>query len=408
MFEAHPINSLLETDLYKYSMGQVALHWFPRTNVKVEFKCRTDVNLGHLKSEIDKELDYLCTLSYTEDELNYLRSIPWFTDDFVDYLENFKFKRRYIHTDIDENGQLTMYAEGPWREVIYFEIPCLAIVQETYMKWYIKNNNLNIVNVIEEGEKNLTDAILKFKDAFKNLKEKTGFGFTLADFGIRRRFSGVWQDHVIDRFAKEASELFVGTSDVYLAKKYGIKPIGTFAHEFFQVLQGENIRLSEVQKTALDIWAKEYRGELGIALSDIFGFNAFLRDFDKYFAKLFDGCRHDSGNPITWGNMLINHYKKLNIDPITKIGCWSDSLNADKAIKIANEFCGKIKVSFGIGTTLTNNVGIKPLNIVMKITESNGHPTAKLSDSLGKGLCKDENFVNYLKDVYKYKSIDEN
>ena len=168
-----------------------------------------------------------------------------------------------------------------------------------------------------------------------------------------------------------------------------------------------NVRLSETQKFILDTWAKEYRGELGIALSDIYGFRAFLRDFDKYFAKLFDGCRHDSGDPIKWGEMLIDHYKKLGIDPLTKTGCWSDSLNADKCVEIAKHFAGKIKVSFGVGTAITNSTPIKPLNMVMKVTEANGNPVAKLSDSLGKGMCKDEKYVEYLKSVFNYRSIDE-
>jgi len=252
----------------------------------------------------------------------------------------------------------------------------LAIVSELYMRDQCKNEVENEV----VGDEKLTEFIEKLNKCYSN-----GNKFTLADFGLRRRFGRVWHNHVIDRLMKEANGYFVGTSNVYLAKKFGIKPIGTFAHEWFMGIQGENVRINQVQKVALDTWAKEYRGELGIALSDIFGFNAFLKDFDKYFAKLFDGCRHDSGDPITWGCMLIDHYKKLGIDPATKVGCWSDSLNADKAVMIAEEFSGKVKVSFGIGTKATNNTGIKPLNMVMKLVESNGQPCCKLSDSLGKG-----------------------
>jgi nicotinate phosphoribosyltransferase len=245
------------------------------------------------------------------------------------------------------------------------------------------------------------DKIIKFKQA------STKYNFKLSDFGLRRRFSGDWQDHVVKTFADYCPEFFVGTSNVYLAKKYNIKPIGTFAHEWFGGIQGENIRISEVQKYALDIWAKEYRGELGIALSDNFGFRAFLNDFDKYFAKLFDGCRHDSGCPFKWGEMLINHFKSLGIDPKTKTACWSDSLDPDKAIELAKTFHDRINVTFGIGTNLTNDVGFKPVSIVMKVVESNGKPVCKISDAPGKGMCKDSQYVEYVKQQYNYKSIDE-
>jgi len=397
-YNYHPITSLLENDLYKFSMTQAILHWFPRNICRFDWKCRGNEKLGYLKPVIDEELDYICSLRFTDDELQYLSSIKWLKSDYIDYLERFYLKRDQIHTDVDSQGQLVMWAEGPWRDISFFEIPCLAIVSELYM------NEMNDEPAEAEriGKKNLNETIRKLKDCYKQ-----GYKFTFADFGLRRRFSRMWHDYVVSEFVEKAPELFVGTSNVYLAKQHGIKSIGTWAHEFYMGVQAENIRLSETQKTALDVWAKEYRGELGIALSDIYGFRAFLRDFDKYFAKLFDGCRHDSGNPFTWGHMLIDHYKKLGIDPMTKTGCWSDSLNADKCIEIAKEFCGKMKVSFGVGTSITNSCGIKPLNMVMKMTESNGCPVAKLSDSLGKGMCRDDKYVEYLKSVFNYKSIDE-
>lgn len=386
------IISLLEQDLYKFSMGQAVLHNFPRTIVTVEFKCRSNVNIAHLKDEVDKQLDYLCSLRFTEEELKYLSNIRYLSSDYIDYLRMLQLNRKYINTYIDNEGQLGIIAKGPWRDVIYFEIPCLAIVQELYMR----EQNIDI----EYAKNALQEKITKFADA-------AYLGFKLSDFGLRRRYSGQWQDYVVKEFAKRIPNTFVGTSNVYLAMKHNLTPIGTFAHEWYMGIMGEACRVSEVQKVALETWAKEYRGELGIALSDIFGFNAFLKDFDKYFAKLFDGCRHDSGCPFKWGYMLIDHYKKLNIDPKTKTGVWSDSLNPDKAIELAKEFHDKIKVSFGIGTDLTNDMGVKPLSIVMKLTESNGHPVVKLSDSLGKCMCHDEQFIEYVKQQYNYKSIDE-
>ena len=266
------INSLLETDMYKISMQQAVLHNFPKTHVKVEFKCRSNVKLGYLKEAVDKELDYLCNLRFKKDELAFLRSIYYLSSDYVDYLKMFQLDREHIKTGIDEAGQLTIVAEGPWREVIGFEIPCLAIVQELYMK----DKPVDLAY----AESALNDKIIKFKQA--NLL----YPFKLSDFGLRRRYSGEWQEHVVKTFAEQCPEFFVGTSNVYLAKMLGIKPIGTFAHEWYGGIQGESVRVSDVQRVALDTWAKEYRGELGIALSDNFGFRAFLRDFDKYFAKL--------------------------------------------------------------------------------------------------------------------------
>lgn len=398
----HPIRSLLTNDFYKFTMGQCILHNFPKDYVRFDWHCRTDEKLGWLKPEIDEELDYICSLRFEKDELDYLRSIPWLADDYIDYLERFYLKRDQVHTDVDETGQLVMWAEGPWRDVSYFEIPCLAIVSELYMN--NKKADLGLPNGAAEkdGIDNIGQMLAKLKRCWHD-----GYKFTLADFGLRRRFSGAYHYEVVEAFKNCTPEFFVGTSDVSLAKEFGIKPIGTFAHEMFMAAQGMNVRLSETQKFILDTWAKEYRGELGIALSDIYGFRAFLKDFDKYFAKLFDGCRHDSGDPFTWGHMLIDHYKKLGIDPLTKTGCWSDSLNADKCVEIAKEFSGKIKVSFGVGTALTNSTPIKPLNMVMKVTEANGNPVAKLSDSLGKGMCRDQQYVEYLKQVFNYKSIDE-
>ncbi len=396
---SHVIQSLLENDLYKFSMGQAVLHNYPRTSVKVEFKLRSpNIHLGYLKERIDEELDHLCTLQFTRDEVDYIRSIRYLSSDYADYLKNFRLDREQVHTEVDANGDLQMWAEGPWRDVIYFEIPCLAIVQELYMQ----DKPVDFA----QSDQRLQEKITRFGDA-------AHLGFNLSDFGIRRRYSREWQDHVVAEFARRIPRTFAGTSNVYLARKYDLIPIGTFAHEWFMGIMGENVRLADVQKVALDTWAREYRGELGIALSDIFGFRAFLRDFDKYFAKLFDGCRHDSGSPFTWGNMLIEHYHRLGIDPRTKTAVFSDSLDPDLALRLAAEFCGKIKVSFGIGTNLTNDMldhdgkSIPPLSMVMKLVESNGTPVLKLSDALGKSMCHDQSLVEYCKKVYQYKSIDE-
>lgn len=176
------------------------------------------------------------------------------------------------------------------------------------------------------------------------------------------------------------------------------------AHQWIMAGQGvHGIRLSDSQKHMLDVWAKEYRGDLGIALSDTLGMGAFLKDFDKYFAKLYDGARHDSGDPYIWCEKLIEHYKSLNIDPRTKSAVFTDGLNIEKAVDLAIRFHNKIQTSFGIGTNLTNDVGFTPLNIVIKLVEVNGNPVAKLSDSMGKGMCEDYDYLNYLKKVFNVK-----
>lgn len=398
-----PIRSLLSNDLYKFSMHQAAFHNFPETHVKVEWKCRGNEKLGHLKDKLDAALDNFCTLRFTEDEINYLGKFSWFKEDYLNYLLRWYPLRKQIKTGVDADGQLTVVAEGPEIDVIHFEIPVLATISELYMDDYLEKHNLDRAEMEKLGLENVDMMIDKLKDCYSK-----GHKFTFADFGLRRRFSADYHEKVVKRFLERAPEFFVGTSDVLLAKELGCKPIGTFAHEWFMMLQNHpEIPIGNVQQKALDVWAREYRGELGIALSDIFGFKAFLRDFDKYYAKLFDGCRHDSGDPFTWGEMLIEHYEKLGIDPKTKVGCWSDSLNAEKCVDIAKAFCGRIKVSFGVGTAITNSTPIKPLNMVMKLVEANGKPCVKLSDSLGKSMCHDESFIEYVKKQYNYKSIDE-
>ena len=388
------ITSLLEQDFYKFTMGQMVLHQLPTVNVKAEFRLRTrGVDLVPYIGRINEELDHLCTLRFTDDEIAYLRGIRFLAGDFCDYLRRLWLYRDQVHVapDPTKNGGVAIWAEGPWRDVIWFEIPVLAIVQELWMRDHPADP--------AEGRRRLDAKIAAFN-------ARADWGFKVADFGLRRRYSGDWHREVVGAFATKGARFFSGTSDVYLAKEFGVSPIGTFAHELFMGVMGTDVRVSEVQRRTLDMWAHEYRGELGIALSDIFGFRAFLRDFDLYFSKLFDGCRHDSGDPFTWGEMLIDHYRRLRIDPRTKTACWSDSLDTARALAIAERFHGRLKVTFGIGTHLTNDLGVEPLSIVMKLTEANGHPVVKLSDSPGKSMCDDASFVEYVKQQYRWRSID--
>ena len=393
-----PVNSLLENDLYKYSMGQFVLHRYPTCKVRIDFKCRSNAKIGYLKPLIDHCLDHLCTLRYSDDEISYLRKISWLSEDFVDYLRRFYLFREQIHTDVSPDGQLIMYAEGPWRDVIWFEVPCLAIVEECYMKYELLSSNIDL-NAFENDRTQRLITKTNFYNSFYNDHK-----FTISEFGMRRRFSRDWQDQVV-KSLKENCNAFVGTSNVYLAKKYDVIPCGTMAHELYMGLQGVGIQLRNVQKETWRQWMEEFRGKNGILLSDIFGFNACCKDLDWYIANSFSGFRHDSGNPLTWGEMLISRLKELGIDPTSKIGCWSDCLNPELAMTILGRFHDRIKIAFGIGTDFVCDTLIKPLSIVMKMTYSNGTPVLKLSDSEGKGMCPDPTLIEYAKHVYDYKSI---
>ena len=395
------ITSLLDNDLYKFTMLQAMLHQFPQTHGVYRFRCRnnkeTAYPLADIKESLEHQLDSLCELRFLEDELEYLRGLRFMRSDFIDYLELFKLKRRFITVSTDDKGRLCIDIEGPMIQAMFFEVFVLAIVNELYF------NALSDPTVLEEGQRRLDEKVTLLH---RYAAEQKNYGddippFIVADFGTRRRFSKDWQAHVVDTLHNAEPKIVSGTSNVYLAKKLGMTPIGTMAHEFMQAFQALDVRLRDSQKAALEAWVHEYRGDLGIALTDVVGMDAFLRDFDLYFAKLFDGLRHDSGDPYIWGDKAIAHYKKLKIDPRTKILTFSDGLNLHKAWDLHQYFKGRIKTSFGIGTNLTNDMGITPINIVLKLVECNGQPVAKLSDSPGKTMINNDTYLAYLRQVFE-------
>ncbi|TSB22758.1 nicotinate phosphoribosyltransferase [Psychrobacter sp. YGAH215] len=395
------ITSLLDNDLYKFTMLQAMLHQFPQTHGVYRFRCRNNEDtlypLADIKDDLEQQLDSLCELRFLEDELEYLRGLRFMRSDFVDYLELFKLKRRFITVSTDEKGRLFIDIEGPMIQAMFFEVFVLAIVNELYF------SALSNASVIEEGQRRLDGKVeLLHQYAVKQEKyDNNTPPFIVADFGTRRRFSKVWQAHVVETLHNAEPKIVSGTSNVYLAKKLGMTPIGTMAHEFMQAFQALDVRLRDSQKAALEAWVHEYRGDLGIALTDVVGMDAFLRDFDLYFAKLFDGLRHDSGDPYVWGDKAIAHYKKLKIDPRTKILTFSDGLDLNKAWNLHQYFKGQIRTSFGIGTNLTNDMGITPINIVLKLVECNGQPVAKLSDSPGKTMINNDTYLAYLRQVFE-------
>lgn len=398
------IHSLLDTDLYKFTMLQVVLHKFPQTHSVYHFRCRnledTVYPLVDILDDLNEQLDHLCNLKYKEDELQYLRKLRFIKSDFVDYLELFQLKRRFIQASIDAEGRLDIHIEGPMVQAMMFEIFVLAIVNELYF------SRIKTDQVWAEGERRL-QAKLDLIQQYEKSQQPNDPPFLVSDFGTRRRYSFAWQKHVIAAFHKTVPNVFRGTSNVLLAKELNITPIGTMAHEFLQAFQALDVRLRDFQKAALETWVQEYRGDLGIALTDVVGMDAFLRDFDLYFAKLFDGLRHDSGDPYEWGDKAYAHYRKLKIDTKTKMLTFSDGLNLPKAWELHQYFKDRFQVSFGIGTNLTNDMGQKPLNIVLKLVECNGQSVAKISDSPGKTMTDNDTFLAYLRQVFEIEELEE-
>ena len=391
------IQSLLDTDLYKFTMLQAILHQFPQTMSEYQFRCRnldeTVYPLVEIKDELEDELDALCDIRFTAEELDYLRSLRFIKSDFVDYLELFQLKRRFIQVGIDEVGRLDIVVKGPMIQAMFFEIFILAMVNELYFR------RLETPEVLAEGEKRL-QAKAAFMKECEQKQNPNDPPFAISDFGTRRRYTFAWQKHVLEVLHKTSPAIFRGTSNVHLAKELGLVPIGTMAHEFMQSFQSQNVRLRDFQKAALESWVQEYRGDLGVALTDTVGMDAFLQDFDLYFAKLFDGLRHDSGDPYEWGEKAYRHYKKLRIDTKTKSLTFSDGLNLQKAWDLYQYFKDRFKPNFGIGTNLTNDMGHTPLNIVLKLVSCNGQSVAKISDSPGKIMTTDKTFLDYLKQTF--------
>jgi nicotinate phosphoribosyltransferase len=392
------ITSLLDTDLYKFTMMQVVLHQFPSAQVEYSFKCRNaGVQLAPFAAEIREEIKSLCGLRFSDAELSYLRGMRFIKSDFVDFLGLFRLNEKYIDISPQPNGELTITVKGPWLHTILFEIPVLAIVNEVYFRHTLK------VPDLMTGRRRLDDKIaLMHGEGLSDLK--------IADYGTRRRLSKAWHEEVLRVLSAKLGASpaptgqFAGTSNVLFAMKLGLTPLGTMAHEYLQAAQALGPRLRDSQIFAFESWAKEYRGDLGIALSDVYGMSAFLRDFDMYFCKLFDGARHDSGDPFAWGERLLAHYKANRVDPQTKILIFSDGLSVPRTIELYHRFKGRCQLAFGIGTNLTNDLGDPPahvpLQIVMKMVRCDGQPVAKLSDTPSKNMCEDEKYLAYLRQVF--------
>ena len=232
------------------------------------------------------------------------------------------------------------------------------------------------------------------------LSEPDNDELRISDYGTRRRFSREWQRKVISILKDRLGPMLSGTSNVLFAKEFGLIPLGTMAHEYLQACQALGPRLRDSQVFGFEQWAKEYRGDLGIALSDVYGMEPFLKDFDMYFCKLFDGARHDSGDPFLWGERMIEHWRLNKCDPHSKSLIFSDALTIPRVIELYRRFRGRVGLGFGIGTNLMNDRGPRPLNVVIKMVKCGGQPVAKISDTPEKGMCEDEGYLHYLRQVF--------
>ncbi len=396
------IQSLLDLDFYKLTMAQVAWKCFRGAPVKYSFTNRTkQVALADFIADQDlrRELESIRGLKFTAEEIAYLREsrfIPkgMFSEKFLEFLEQLQLANFQLARD---GGNFQITVSGKWPEAILWETLILSAVNELYYRGlFLKKGKSRTIAWMNEGQRRLNSKIqmLMLKPAIQ-----------ISDFGARRRFSRIWQEVVVENLAKKIPNQFLGTSNVFLAKKFGLRPIGTFAHELYMVLSriyksDEEIRDSH--NIVLQVWWQEYGEPLSIALTDTYGTDFFFRDFTPEQARAWKGLRQDSGDPFAFGEKAIVFYKKFGIDPKTKIIVFSDGLDLDTIIRLYNQFDRRIQIAFGWGTNLTNDVGERALSLVVKVSESCGHGTVKLSDNLAKAMGSPKDIERFKK-IFGYK-----
>lgn len=368
------LNSLLDNDFYKITMQNAVVKLFPGKIVQYEF-----INRGkhHFPEGFDDALknavEQMAQLKLSREEKKYLiQTCPYLDLAYLDFLEGYHYDPSEVHI-VQTGNDLSVTVEGLWYRTILWEVPLLALISELHYEMNHLERDSNEVVVAKTVEK---------------AKGLNALSVTFAEFGTRRRHSYHVQNLVMNALTREQNSTFIGSSNVHFAMKYQVKPIGTHAHEWFMFHAAEfGFRMAN--SLALEHWVDVYRGDLGVALSDTYTTEVFFEQFDKKFAKLFDGVRHDSGDPLEFADKTIAHYQKHGVNPLFKYIIFSDALNLEKIEEITAHCKGKIGVSFGIGTNLTNDVGLKPMNIVMKligVQSSNKEwiPTVKLSDEKGK------------------------
>ncbi|RLD66848.1 MAG: nicotinate phosphoribosyltransferase [Bacteroidetes bacterium] len=384
------IISIIDNDLYKFTMQNAVIKIFPRAKVRFQFINRGNTPFPEGFGEIlRKEVAKMAELRLTSDEKKYLNEKCTYLDPtYLDFLMGYRYDPSEVGV-IQKGDDLQISIEGYWYRTILWEVPLMALISELYFK---------MSNQVIYDEAKIIDIARKKATQFNML------GISVADFGTRRRYSFENHDRIVKAFKNYGKPSIVGTSNVYFAKKYDLIATGTHAHEWF-MFHAAKYGYKMANKLALENWVRVYRGDLGIALSDTFTSEIFYHAFDTKFAKLFDGVRQDSGNPIEFADKTINHYRDLKIDPLSKTIIFSDGLNPETVEKITKHCRDKIKISFGIGTNFTNDVGVKPLNIVIKIIEAqpegqNWEHTIKLSDTKGK-YTGDKESIKLCKEVLK-------
>lgn len=385
------LTSLLDTDAYKLHMQQAVYHHYKSVTVEAEFRCRSDDKLGQYAKEIGEQIQMMSELSLTEEEAGYLSALPFFQADYLTWLRGYRFNPSQVHLSQSSSGDLHIRLVGSWLDVILWEVPLLAVISETVHKYRSP----------EASEHMALEKLSAKLEAFKADSADIDLSaYKLLDFGTRRRFSKRVQFSIVE-YLKNNFPYLSGTSNYLLAKQLNLTPAGTQAHEWFQAHQQICPVLANSQRAALQAWLDEYPNHLGIALTDCIAMDAFLRDFGPQFASRYQGLRHDSGDPIEWGEKALAHYTSLNIDPMTKTLVFSDNLDLDKSLNIYRHFSQRTQLVFGIGTRLTCDIpNVRPLNIVIKLTKCNGKPVAKLSDSPGKTICQDPAFVRALRKAF--------
>lgn len=397
--EGAVIQSLLDTDYYTFTMMQAVLHQHPNVDVEYQFIVRSQENLGHLIPEIRAELEKLASLRMRDDELRFLFSKrrEYLTADFEQFLGLFRFNLRYILVN-EVNGQLNIRVRGPMLHCIMFEQPVLALVSE------LRNQEKYAQVELEDVTRKLYQ---KFEWLEKNVSKEELADLRVSDFSTRRRLSFKAQREVVNIMRRDFPGVFVGTSNAHIAYEFDLPLIGTMAHQWLMVHQ-QLSRLRESQNVALENWVHDYRGRLGIALTDCISTDFFLKDFDLYFAKLYDGLRQDSGNPIVWADKVLARYAQLGIDAMTKELMFSDALNFEKCLPILRHVRGRAKFGFGMGTSLACDVdGVEPLSIVMKLVRVHGEPVVKFSDDPIKNVCEDASFLQYASNVFGVRDTNQ-
>ncbi|WPC76834.1 nicotinate phosphoribosyltransferase [Vibrio porteresiae] len=401
LFSPHIIRSLLDLDAYKINMMQAIHSLYPDVQVRYELIVRSDEDVSELLEEVRSEISQLSSLRFSDADIVYLeQSSPHLKHTFLQSLRYFHFQPdRQVHFGVikhDGKEQLRIGIEGAWRDTILYETIVMSILSEvrSRRRWAEVPQSLPI-DILDE----------KIQKLKAEIKRRGITNFSLTEMGTRRRFSGQVQRDVMAYLKQEIPELLLGTSNYHFAREFNLKPIGTIAHEWFMGHQAL-VNVKDSQRVALDQWLKAFDGQLSIAPTDTLTIDAFLEDFNMHLAKAYDGIRHDSGNPFVWGDRMIEHYESMGIDPKSKVFIFSNGLNFDEALELCEYFAGRVRISFGIGTFLTNDlagwknsqgVAYKPLSIVIKLTECNGRPVAKISDEPEKAMCEDPIFLANLK-----------